>query len=158
MWRVGAVKEYHLRFVGIKDIIIVSSKVLESLIPHVYDSSDREMIVDIEELMPGDYSEYVMEIINTNRGIRGFEYEDICAELLARRHIYQILQYQLKALTIEAGLCFLNVCLPDDNSDSAELDVECSAPFYWACKDSESIFWYMDEAGKQIKLIVGYNR
>lgn len=151
-------KEYKLKFVGVKDLIIVSPKVLEAFIPHIYYSKNRELVVDIEEFMPKHYSDYLMEIINTNRGIRGFEYPNIHADVLIRRHIYQILQYQLQALTIDTKHCFYHVCLQEERTDSAGLDMECNEPFYWACKDSQSVFWYTDEAGKQIKLVVEYGR
>lgn len=149
-------KEYKLKFVGIRDLIIISPKVLETFIPHIYSSKSKELEVDIEEVMPRTYSDYLMELINTNRGIRGFEYRDICADVLVRRHIYQILLYQLQSLTMDEGKCFHTICLQERRGDRAGLDMECNEPFYWACKDSKSVFRYFDEFGKQMKLTVEY--
>lgn len=147
-------KDYKLKFVGVKDLIIISPKVLENFIPHIYNSRHRELEIDIEDIMPKSYSNYLMEIINTNRGITGFEYENIRADVLVRKHIYQILQYQLQSLTIDKDKCFYTVCLQEE--DSSGLDMECNEPFYWACKDSKSVFWYTDELGRQVKLVVEY--
>lgn len=149
-------REYKLKFVGVKDLIIISPKVLEAFIPHIYYSRNRELVVDIEKIMPQSYSDYLMKIINTNRGTSGFEYENIRADVLARNHIYQILQFQLQALTIDQSKCFYHVCLKEQKTDSAGLDMECNEPFYWACRDSKSVFWYTDELGKQVKLVVEY--
>lgn len=151
-------KEYRLKFVGLKDLIIISPKVLESFIPHIYYSKSKELVVNIEEFMPKSYSDYLMEIINTNREISEFKYQNIRADVLVRKHIYQILQYQLQSLTIDTDKCFYNVCLLEQKKDSAGLDIECNEPFYWACKDSESVFWYTNELGRQVKLVVEYGR
>lgn len=148
--------EYRLKFAGVKDLIIVSPKVLETFIPLVYRSGGKELVVDVEVLMPENYSDYLMKIINTNRGIKGFEYKSICADVVAKKHIYQILQYQFRALMIEKEKCFCHVCLEDKQINGAGLDVECKEPFYWACKDSKSVFWYVNECGRQIKLVVEY--
>lgn len=60
-------KEYKLKINGEIDFIIISPQVLSSVITQIHNSPKREVAVNIEDIMPPGFTEYLLRVINSNR-------------------------------------------------------------------------------------------
>ena len=60
-------KEYKLKINGEIDFIIISPQVLSSLISQIHSSPEREVAVNIEDIMPPGFTDYLLRVINVNR-------------------------------------------------------------------------------------------
>ena len=60
-------KEYRLKINGEIDFIIISPQVLSSLISQIHNSLECEVAVNIEDIMPPGFTDYLLRVINTNR-------------------------------------------------------------------------------------------
>ena len=55
--------EYKLKIRGEIDFIIISPKVLSSLIFQIHNSPEREVAVNIEDIMPPGFTDYLLRVI-----------------------------------------------------------------------------------------------
>ena len=60
-------KEYKLKINGEIDFIVISPKVLSSLIAQIRSGSEREVVVSIDDIMPRGFADYLLRVINVNR-------------------------------------------------------------------------------------------
>ena len=56
-------KEYKLKINGEIDFIIISPQVLSSLISQIHSSPEREVAVNIEDIMPPGFTDYLLRVI-----------------------------------------------------------------------------------------------
>ena len=60
-------KEYRLKINGEIDFIIISPQVLSSLISQIHNSLECEVAVNIEDIMPPGFTDYLLRVINGKR-------------------------------------------------------------------------------------------
>lgn len=149
--------EYKLKINGEIDFIIVSPKVLSSLIARIHNSPKREVAVNIEDIMPRGFIDYLLRVINVNRFTNErFRYRHILENPVTKKGLYEILRQQLSNTNIEHFSCFKTIRLTDTFRGDVELDMECNEPFFWACKDTTAKFIYMFPDGQQETLVIEY--
>ena len=150
-------KEYKLKINGEIDFIIISPQVLSSLISQIHNSPEREVAVNIEDIMPPGFTDYLLRVINVNRFTNErFRYHYILENPVTKKGLYEILQQQLSNADIEKSPCFQTIRLTDTFRGDVELDVECNEPFFWACKDTAAKFVYTFPDGREETLVIEY--
>ena len=107
-------KEYKLKINGEIDFIIISPQVLSSLISQIHNSPEREVAVNIEDIMPPGFTDYLLRVINTNRFTNErFRYHSILENPVTKKGLYEILRQQLSNADIEKSPCFQTIRLTD---------------------------------------------
>ena len=102
-------KEYRLKINGEIDFIIISPQVLSSLISQIHNSLECEVAVNIEDIMPPGFTDYLLRVINTNRFTnKQFRYHYILENLVTKKGLYEILRQQLSNTDIEKSPLFSN--------------------------------------------------
>ena len=150
-------REYKLKINGEIDFIVISPKVLSSLIAQIRSGSEREVVVSIDDIMPWGFADYLLRVINSNRFTNErFRYRYILENPVTRKGLYEILRQQLSNADIEKSPCFQNIRLTDTFRGDAGLDMECNELFFWACKDTTAKFIYMFPYGQQETLVIEY--
>lgn len=150
-------KEYKLKINGEIDFIIISPQVLSSLISQIHNSPEREVAVNIEDIMPPGFTDYLLRVINVNRFTNErFRYHYILENPVTKKGLYEILQQQLSNADIEKSPCFQTIRLTDTFRGDVELDMECNEPFFWACKDTAAKFVYTFPDGREEILVIEY--
>lgn len=150
-------KEYRLKINGEIDFIIISPQVLSSLISQIHNSPEREVAVNIKDIMPPGFTDYLLRVININRFTNErFRYHYILENPVTKKGLYEILQQQLSNADIEKSPCFQTIRLTDTFRGDVELDMECNEPFFWACKDTAAKFVYTFPDGREETLVIEY--
>lgn len=150
-------KEYKLKINGEIDFIIISPQVFSSLISHIRNSPEREVAVNIEDIMPLGFTDYLLRVINVNRFTnKRFRYHYILENPVTKKGLYEILKQQLSSADIEKSPCFQTIRLTDTFRGDVELDMECNEPFFWACKDTAAKFVYTFPDGREETLVIEY--
>lgn len=150
-------KEYKLKINGEIDFIIISPQVLSSLISQIHNSPEREVAVNIEDIMPPGFTDYLLRVINVNRFTNErFRYRYILENPVTKKGLYEILRQQLSTTNIEKSPCFQTIRLTDTFRGDVELDMECNEPFFWACKDTAAKFVYTFPDGREETLVIEY--
>jgi len=150
-------KEYRLKINGGYDFIIISPQTISLLISKIHNSPDKELAVKVEDIMPADFAKYLVNVINSNRqaNIR-FRYSQIAADPITKRELYQLMREQLSLMDMDKTLCFENIKLVNTMTGEAGFDIDCTEPFFWACKDTAAQFVYTYSDGRQETLILEY--
>ena len=60
-------REYKLKIKGGSDFVIVSPKVIAALVKEIYNTPQKELSVAVEKIIPEDFTQYLMRVINSNR-------------------------------------------------------------------------------------------
>lgn len=150
-------KEYKLKINGEIDFIIISPQVFSSLISQIHSSPECEVAVNIEDIMPPGFTDYLLRVINVNRFTNErFRYHYILENPVTKKGLYEILQQQLSNADIEKSPCFQTIRLTDTFRGDVELDMECNEPFFWACKDTTAKFVYTFPDGREETLVIEY--
>ena len=150
-------KEYKLKINGEIDFIIISPQVLSSLISQIHSSPEREVAVNIEDIMPPGFTDYLLRVINVNRFTNErFRYRYILENPITKKGLYEILRQQLSNADIEKSHCFQTIRLTDTFRGNVELDMECNEPFFWAWKDTAAKFVYTFPDGREEILVIEY--
>ena len=149
-------REYKLKISGGSDFVIVYPKVIAALVKEIYNTPEKELSVAVEKIMPQDFTSYLMRVINSNRYINEqFRFREILDDPITNRHIYESLQGQLGKMGIDDNSCFEYFELERVDGE-AGINMECSEPFFWACKDCAVQFVYTFPGGGQERIIVEY--
>lgn len=150
-------KEYKLKINGEMDFVIISPQVFSSLISKIHNSPDCEVSVAVEEIMPPDFADYLINVINVNRfSNEKFRYNYIMDDPITRKDLYRILKEQLSNADMDNTTCFQNISLQGTFHGVAELDMECNEPFFLACKDSTAKLVYTFQDGREETLVIEY--
>lgn len=150
-------REYRIKINGEMDFIIISPQVLSTLIEKIHSSPECEVSVDVEDIMPPEFTDYLLRMINANRFYEScFRYQYIMENPITRKELYEILRRQLSQADMEESPCFRSICLTDTFQGKAELDMDCSRPFFWACKDTLAKFIYTFPDGRRETLVIEY--
>ena len=146
-------KEYKISIVGVTDFIIISPDVLGLLLQHIRESSERQMDIPEESIMPVGYTKYLEAVLNGNRDKKMFHFKQISEKELKKEHIYRILEHQMKNLKIEKDKCFEKFELLAENSEAQyTYSMESKKDFFYICQDAESRFTYVFPDGRQERI------
>lgn len=152
-------KEYRIKICGGIDFIVISPQTLSLIISRIYESPEPELFIRVDEIMPPDFIEYLLNVINTNRFVdTHFRYSYILDDPITRQGLYQIMREQLVHVDMKQSSCFQSISRADTLTGEAGFDVDCNELFFWACKDSSAKFIYTRPDGKQETLILEYKR
>src|SRR5699024_12208199 len=89
-------KEYKLKINGEIDFIIISPQVFFSLISQIHSSTECEVAVNIEDIMPPGITDYLLRVINVNRFTNERRSEEHTSELQSRFDVECRLQLDKK--------------------------------------------------------------
>lgn len=131
---------YKLKFVGDGEFIIISPQILHTLIEEVKNNPEKELLIDINQLFPRQYREYLLNVINSNKDETYFSYEYITKVPVDQNELFKIAEHQLDTLKMEDAKCFDVVRLLEKKGKVLELN--CNNSFWIACKNSEALFQY----------------
>lgn len=146
-----------MKISGEMDFVIISPQVFSSLIAKIHNSPDCEVSVAVEEIMPPDFADYLINVINVNRfSNEKFRYNYIMDDPITRKDLYRILKEQLSNADMDNTTCFQNISLQGTFHGVAELDMECNEPFFLACKDSTAKLVYTFQDGREETLVIEY--
>lgn len=150
-------KEYKIRINGGADFVVVFPGVISSLISKIRDNGDKELVVGIEEVMPEQMTEYLLRVLNTNRFTNSqFRFRQILEDPVTKEGLYQVLEEQLQGMDIDEMKCFDKVELVEMLTGDSGLEIECTFPFLWACKDTVAVFLYTFPDGEKKKILIEY--
>lgn len=147
--------EYKLSIIGVEDFIIISPMVLGMLMQKVKESPDMNMEIPVESIMPPGFTQYLVNVLNSNRENEKFQFKQILDDPLEKEHIYKIIEYQMKGLQIEKAECFERFTLiVEDSNDRYNYGIETDNSFFCICKDEKSKFVYVYPDGRQESIIL----
>lgn len=148
-------REYRLRLKGVENFAIISSSVLGMLIHKISESDSSVLEIPVEAIMPPGFTQYLMNMISSNRENKLFQYAQIKDDPVKAKHVYEILQYQMQRLKIESEDCFQKIILCTGGvEDSMRYEVEAKDSFFCICKDENSRFIYVFPDGRQESVLV----
>lgn len=148
-------KEYRLRITGVEDFVIISPRVLGMILQKISESDSRMLEIPVESIMPPGYTQYLVNVLNSNRENKLFKFSQIKDDPIRAEHVYQIIQYQMQRLKIESEDCFQKIVLCTGNTEQTmEYAVEAKDSFFCICKNENSRFIYVFPSGKQESVLV----
>ena len=141
-------KEYRIKITGKYDVIVLSPKMITTLIDKIRHSNSKEMVVPAEDILPQGYAEYLTRVLDANTEV---------AKTLPNRNAYTLIAEQIKKMQFNEKDCFdsVNVTQPEK---IPQLDVEASEDFYIVTKQGNSQFRYVfqNENGEEVSVILEY--
>lgn len=102
-------KEYRLKITGMEEFIIISPKVLALLLKKINGMENHTIEIPVESIMPPGYTQYLLNVINSNRDHKLFNFFSTTEEPLQKEHIYKIIEHQMRNLKIESEECFKKI-------------------------------------------------
>ena len=150
-------KEYKIRINSGIDFVIVFPEVIGFLISKIRGNENEELVVGIDEVMTERMTAYLLRILNTNRFTNSqFRFRQILENPITKDGLYQVLEEQLQSMDIDDGKCFDKVELIEMLTGDSGLEIECTTPFLWACKDTAAVFLYTFPDGEKKKILIEY--
>ena len=131
--------EYRITFSGQGEFLIISPRILNTLIEKIHNSGKLELSIQVGDIMSESYREYILNVINSNREDSYFCFSNIPENPITMKQLYQITEEQMKNLDIGKGKL---------------LEINCSEVFWIACQDSESVFLYQYANGMEEKIVI----
>ena len=148
-------KENRLRITGVEDFVIISPRVLGMILQKISESRSRMLEIPVGSIMPPGYTQYLVNVLNSNRENKLFKFSQIKDDPIRAEHVYQIIQYQMQRLKIESEDCFQKIVLCTGNTEQTmEYEVEAKDSFFCICKNENSRFIYVFPNGKQESVLV----
>ncbi len=148
-------KEYKINILGVEDFVIISPKVVGMLLQKIRESENTSFEIPVESIMPPGYTQYLINVLNSNRGKKQFKFYQIKEKQISSEHIYQIMEYQMKNLKVETRDCFEKVILQDmELGKNKEYSIETEDLFFCICKNENSKFTYQYLNGKQESIVL----
>ena len=151
-------KEYRLKITDVEEFIIISPKVLALLLKKIHGMENHTIEIPVESIMPPGYTQYLLNVINSNRSHKLFNFFSTTEEPLQKEHIYKIIEHQMRNLKIESEECFKKIVLHvGDSEDIAEYEIETMDFFFCLCKNENSRFVYIFPDGNRESIFVEYS-
>lgn len=148
-------KEYRLSIVGVEDFVVISPMVLEMLMQKIKESPNLNMEIPVESIMPPGFTQYLVNVLNSNRENERFRFKQISDTPLGKEHIYKIIEYQMNSLQIEKAECFERFTLiVEGSNDKYNYGIETDDSFFCICKDEKSKFVYVYPDGRQESIVL----
>ena len=144
--------EYRITFSGQGEFLIISPRILNTLIEKIHNSGKLELSIQVGDIMSESYREYILNVINSNREDSYFCFSNIPENPITMKQLYQITEEQMKNLDIGKEKCFERIRLLEKKGKL--LEINCSEVFWIACQDSESVFIYQYANGMEEKILI----
>lgn len=141
-------KEYRIRITGKYDVIVLSPKMITTLIDKIRHSNSKEMVVPAEDILPQGYAEYLTRVLDANTEV---------AKTLPNRNAYTLIADQIRKMQCNEMDCFNSVDVTEPANDP-QLDMEASRDFFIVTKQKNSQFRYIvkSETGEEINIVLEY--
>lgn len=125
------------------------------LIRKISESTSCVLEVPAESIMPPGFTQYLVNMLNSNRDNWLFRYDQIKEDPVRSEHIYQIMQCQMQQLQIGSEDCFRKIILCTSRcGEAVRYEVETKDSFFWICKNECSRFIYVFPDGRQERVLV----
>lgn len=129
--------EYRIEISGKCSLIVISPKIIGTLISKIRCSSVRELAVPAEEVLPREYAEYLTCVLRANAEI---------AEIVPNRNLYELIAGQIEQLRCNEQNCFDRVKVTGHESNP-RFDLDASEDFYIAARQEDNCFRYIFRGG-----------
>ena len=141
-------KEYRIKITGKYDVIVISPRIITSLIDKIRHSDIKEVVIPAEEILPQEYAEYLTCVLEANTEI---------ARTLPNRNAYTLIAEQIKKLQCNEQDCFDRVEVTNPESDP-QFDMDTSEDFYIVTKQKSNQFLYVfkGENNEEISIVLEY--
>lgn len=137
--------EYTIRITGDHDILVLSPKIIGTLLEKIRYSDTRELIIPAEELFPQGYTEYLERVIQTNGIGTNIDNQDV----------YELTAKQIGMLEVKQRKCF-DKAIAETTENAAHFNIETNMEFFLLTKQSDSRFLCDYENGEKIVLSLKY--
>lgn len=137
--------EYKIRITGNQEILVLSPKIIGTLIEKIRCSDTKELIIPADELLPQGYAEYLERVMQIN---------DI-RKNVGRQDVYDLTAKQIGMLKVEQQKCFGRV-VAETVENTAQFNLEASGDFFLLTKQSDSRFICDYENGEKILVSLKY--
>lgn len=133
--------EYTIHITGEHDILVLSPKIIGTLLGKIRYSDTRELIIPAEELFPQGYTEYLERVtqangIGTNTG---------------NQDVYDLTAKQIGMLKVKQQKCF-DKATAETAENAAQFNLETNRDFFLLTKQSGSRF--LCDYGNGEKIVV----
>ncbi|MDO4455037.1 MAG: hypothetical protein Q4B90_11195 [Eubacteriales bacterium] len=137
--------EYKIRITGNQEILVLSPKIIGTLIEKIRCSDTKELIIPADELLPQGYAEYLERVMQIN---------DI-RKNVGRQDVYDLTAKQIGMLKVEQQKCF-GRAVAETVENTAQFNLEASGDFFLLTKQSDSRFICDYENGEKILVSLKY--
>ncbi len=137
--------EYTIRITGDHDILVLSPKIIGTLLEKIRYSDTRELIIPAEELFPQGYTEYLERVKQTNGIGTNIDNQDV----------YELTAKQIGMLEVKQRKCF-DKATAETTENAAHFNIETNREFFLLTKQSDSRFLCDYENGEKIVLSLKY--
>lgn len=146
--------EYKIRITGNQEILVLSPKIIGTLIEKIRCSDTKELIIPADELLPHipadellpqGYAEYLERVMQIN---------DI-RKNVGRQDVYDLTAKQIGMLKVEQQKCF-GRAVAETVENTAQFNLEASGDFFLLTKQSDSRFICDYENGEKILVSLKY--
>lgn len=137
--------EYKIRITGNQEILVLSPKIIGTLIEKIRCPDTKELIIPADELLPQGYAEYLERVMQIN---------DI-RKNVGRQDVYDLTAKQIGMLKVEQQKCF-GRAVAETVENTAQFNLEASGDFFLLTKQSDSRFICDYENGEKILVSLKY--
>lgn len=137
--------EYKIRITGNQEILVLSPKIIGTLIEKIRCSDTKELIIPADELLPQGYAEYLERVMQIN---------DI-RKNVGRQDVYDLTAKQIGMLKVEQQKCF-GRAVAETVENTAQFNLEASGDFFLLTKQPDSRFICDYENGEKILVSLKY--
>lgn len=141
-------KEYRIKITGKYDVIVISPRIIATLIDKIRRSNIKELVIPAEEILPQEYTEYLTCVLEANPEI---------AKALPNKNAYTLIAEQIRKLQCNEKDCFERVEVTEPESNP-QFDMDTSEDFYIVTKQKNNHFRYVfkGEDDEEISIILEY--
>ena len=137
--------EYRIKITGKYDIIVLSPKIIGTLLEKIRYSDTRELIIPAEELLPQGYTEYLERVMQTNS----------IGTNIGNQDVYDLTAEQIGMLKVKQQKCF-DKATAETIQNVAQFNIETNEEFFLLTKQSDSRFLCDYENGEKIVVSLKY--
>lgn len=137
--------EYRIKITGKYDILVLSPKIIGTLLEKIRYSDTRELIIPAEELFPQGYREYLERVMQTNS----------IGTNIGSQDVYDLAAKQIGMLEVKQRKCF-DKATAETRENAAQFNIETNEEFFLLTKQSDSRFLCDYDNGEKIVLSLKY--
>lgn len=141
-------KEYRIKITGKYDVIVISPRIIATLIDKIRHSNIKELVIPAEDILPQEYAEYLTCVLDANPEI---------AKALPNRNAYTLIAEQIRKLQCNEQDCFDRVEVTEPESNP-QFDMDTSEDFYIVTMQKNNHFRYVfkGEDDEKISIVLEY--
>ena len=137
--------EYSIRITGNHDILVLSPKIIGTLIEKIRCSDTKELIIPADELLPQGYVEYLESVMQTNN----------IEKNIGRQDVYDLTAKQVGMLKVTRQQRFAKA-KAETTENATQFNLETNESFFLLTKQSDSRFVCDYENGEKIVVSLKY--